>query len=288
MPYDAFPEYHRWLGVHEGGRVDHPKDPGGRTHLGVTQRVYDRWREGRGLPRRDVWSIEPEEAETIYRESYWNPPRCAAMWPGLDYAVFDYAVNSGVSQAVEALQAQLGVKADGVVGTITLSAIHAIPAGERAAFVERYCRDRLRFMEGLRHYETFKNGWRRRVMGEIDGVQHHDSGVIDRASRLARGLHVNAPTKREEGPGKAPPEMKRPTVADRAEQATPAADVAGGLGAGALVIKAGEVLTDPAKAQEWAGAYGVDPALIFGGALALVFGVIVLPRLLKRVDGAGK
>lgn len=288
MPYDAFPEYHRWLGVHEGGRVDHPKDPGGRTHLGVTQRVYDRWRAGRGLAPRDVWSIDPEEAETIYRESYWTPPRCAEMWPGLDYAVFDYAVNSGVAQAVKALQRQLGVTADGVVGSMTLAAIRAIPPAERAAFVERYCRDRLAFMRSLRHWETFRRGWTRRVMGEIDGVQHHDSGVIDRASRLARGLAVSGPTKQEEGPGKAPPEMKRPTVSDRAEQATPAADVAGGLGAGALVIKAGEVLTDPAKAQEWAGAYGIDPALIFGGALALVFGVIVLPRLLKRLDRAGR
>ena len=26
---------------HEGGVVNHPKDPGGMTNLGVTKRVYD-------------------------------------------------------------------------------------------------------------------------------------------------------------------------------------------------------------------------------------------------------
>ena len=28
---------------HEGGYVNHPKDPGGETNLGVTKRVYTNW-----------------------------------------------------------------------------------------------------------------------------------------------------------------------------------------------------------------------------------------------------
>ena len=28
---------------HEGGYVNHPKDPGGETNLGVTKRVYEEW-----------------------------------------------------------------------------------------------------------------------------------------------------------------------------------------------------------------------------------------------------
>ena len=28
---------------HEGGYVNHPKDPGGETNLGVTKRVYEDW-----------------------------------------------------------------------------------------------------------------------------------------------------------------------------------------------------------------------------------------------------
>ena len=28
---------------HEGGYVNHPKDPGGMTNMGVTKRVYEEW-----------------------------------------------------------------------------------------------------------------------------------------------------------------------------------------------------------------------------------------------------
>ena len=52
MPSAAFeaslPFVLRW----EGGFVDHPNDPGGRTNKGVTQKVYDAWRKRQGLPVR--------------------------------------------------------------------------------------------------------------------------------------------------------------------------------------------------------------------------------------------
>jgi hypothetical protein len=43
--------------VREGGKVDNPKDPGGRTNQGVTQRVYNGWRTRSHLPVRDVYLI---------------------------------------------------------------------------------------------------------------------------------------------------------------------------------------------------------------------------------------
>ena len=76
MPSAAFnaslPFILRW----EGGFVDHPADPGGRTNKGVTQRVYDAWRRRQGLPQRDVKLIEDGEVHTIYESGYWIPPRC--------------------------------------------------------------------------------------------------------------------------------------------------------------------------------------------------------------------
>jgi lysozyme family protein len=32
----------------ERGKVDHPKDPGGRTNRGITQRTYDAHRDSKG------------------------------------------------------------------------------------------------------------------------------------------------------------------------------------------------------------------------------------------------
>lgn len=83
MPYDNFSQCYAYTAVHEGGKFDHLKDPGGRINLGVTQRVYDAWRKRRGLPQRDVWEIDPEEAREIFREDTGRPPaapRCGRGW----------------------------------------------------------------------------------------------------------------------------------------------------------------------------------------------------------------
>ena len=44
--------------VHEGNYVKHPRDPGGATMKGVTQRVYDAYRKRRGDDLRSVRLIE--------------------------------------------------------------------------------------------------------------------------------------------------------------------------------------------------------------------------------------
>lgn len=89
----------RW----EGGKVDDPHDRGGRTNRGVTQRTYDGYREDLGLPRRDVWELEEEEAKAVYSRLYWWPAK-AAPWP-LSLVVFDCAVLFGPGRASGWLQA---------------------------------------------------------------------------------------------------------------------------------------------------------------------------------------
>ena len=38
----------KWLGLSEGGEVNHPNDPGGHTNHGVTQKTLDAWRKAHG------------------------------------------------------------------------------------------------------------------------------------------------------------------------------------------------------------------------------------------------
>ena len=99
--------------AHEGGYVNHPKDPGGATNKGVTQRVYDDYRRRNGLPTRDVRQLQEAERLNIFRGSYWNPIKGDQLPAGVGYVVYDGAVNSGVSQSVKWLQRALGIKADG-------------------------------------------------------------------------------------------------------------------------------------------------------------------------------
>lgn len=89
----------RW----EGGTVDHPDDPGGRTAFGVTQRTYDAWRRKSSLPRADVFGITKEERDAIYEQEYWKASGANALsWP-LALVHFDTAVNMGVSKAMSML-----------------------------------------------------------------------------------------------------------------------------------------------------------------------------------------
>ena len=108
--------------VHEGGYSNHPKDPGGPTMKGVIKRVYDDYRRSKGEPVRDVRQITDEELREIYRKRYWDLIQGDELPTGLDYVVFDGAVNSGPAQATKWLQRGLGVGADGVLGPERLGA----------------------------------------------------------------------------------------------------------------------------------------------------------------------
>lgn len=196
--------------AHEGGYSNHPKDPGGPTNKGITQRVYDAWRRGKSLPTQSVKAIAQSEVEAIYRAQYWNAVRGDDLPAGLDYAVFDYAVNSGPSRAARDLQKQLGVTADSVIGAITLDAADAAMRLDEEHAIAAYCEERLDFDKSLSTWPTFGKGWNRRIMGDQPGVQAADKGVIDYATMIARNdLTYGMPTaiggKPGEQAGKADP-----------------------------------------------------------------------------------
>lgn len=148
---------------HEGGFVHHRKDPGGATNKGVTQRVYNAWRTSQGSIHRSVKLITESEIRAIYRRQYWDAVRADELAPGVDYAMFDYAVNSGPSRAIKDLQKVLKVSQDGHFGIVTFTAVRG--TNDTAALIDRLCDTRMRFLTRLRHWETFRRGWTRRVAG---------------------------------------------------------------------------------------------------------------------------
>lgn len=172
----------KWVLAHEGGYVNHPKDPGGATNMGVTQRTYNAYRARRGLPAQSVRGIASDEVAEIYKTQYWDAVRADDLPAGLDYAVFDYAVNSGPSRAMKDLQREVGAAPDGINGMRTMEGVNAADTFD---LIERLCNRRMRFLRSLKHWPTFGKGWTRRVMGVQDGAQLDDIGVIDRAMKLA-------------------------------------------------------------------------------------------------------
>lgn len=146
--------------AHEGGYVNHPRDPGGATNRGVTQTVYDDWRVASGLTERSVRDITDAEVMAIYKKLYWDKVKGDEMPAGVDYAVFDLAVNSGASRAARFLQDALVVVADGKIGPATLSAARS---ADPRALVDKICDRRMAFLKGLAIFDTFGKGWSRRV-----------------------------------------------------------------------------------------------------------------------------
>lgn len=149
--------------VFEGGNDDDPRDPGGRTSRGIIQTEYDSYRDGLKLPRRDVWKADQAEVLDIYKTKYAMTSHYGDLPAGLDGAVFDGSVNSGLSQSVKWLQRVLGIADDGKFGPMTLNTAMAVLRGDVAAKVQAYCARRLTMLEGLKTWLTFGKGWARRV-----------------------------------------------------------------------------------------------------------------------------
>ena len=145
---------------HEGGYVDHPRDPGGCTNRGITRRTLEGWRR-EPASCADVRALTEAEARAIYRVQYWNGVHGDELPAGIDLVAFDAAVNSGRRRAALWLQQALGVTADGVIGPRTLRAARGV--NDRATVIGRACDLRLAFLRSLDTWPDFGRGWSRRV-----------------------------------------------------------------------------------------------------------------------------
>ena len=144
---------------HEGGFVNHPADPGGMTNLGCTKKVWAEWC-GRQVDEKDMRELTKKDVAPLYKEKYWDKVSGDYLPAGVDYVVFDCAINSGPGRAAKFLQQVAGVTQDGAIGPGTLRAVTAIPPAE---LIVRYSAVRLGFLQGLATWETFGKGWGRRV-----------------------------------------------------------------------------------------------------------------------------
>jgi len=123
---------------HEGGYVNHPKDPGGETNMGVTKRVYE---EFGGT--KDMKDLEFEDVMPIYKKNYWDRVKADDLPAGLDLCVFDFGVNAGTGRAAKYLQSLVGATADGAIGPNTLKTVEVYVQIEGIeATIEAYQKNR--------------------------------------------------------------------------------------------------------------------------------------------------
>jgi len=156
---DNFPKALAAVLVHEGGFVNNPADPGGMTNLGCTKAV---WEEHCGHPvdEKVMRALTPNDVGPLYKRKYWDKVCGDDLPSGVDYVVFDAAINSGPGRAAKWLQACVGVEPDGGIGPKTLAAVRA---ADPKQLVQDYAKRRLSFMMDLPTWGTFGKGWTRRV-----------------------------------------------------------------------------------------------------------------------------
>lgn len=153
---------------YEGGYVNHKDDPGGRTNLGVTQRVWEEW-TGKPATEEDMRGLTPAMVSPLYKKRYWDAVRGDDLPSGVDLCVFDCAVNAGVGRASKFLQQAVGVSADGVIGPKTLAAVTAKPADD---VIEAFCNLREAHFKSLSTFATFGKGWMNRL-GAVEAESKH-------------------------------------------------------------------------------------------------------------------
>ncbi|MCK9917810.1 hypothetical protein MXD81_52595 [Microbacteriaceae bacterium K1510] len=146
--------------MHEGGYTNHPSDPGGPTNFGIT--IYDyRAYVKRDATADDVKAMRLDDAKRIYRAKYWHAMRCDALPAGVDYAVFDYGVNSGIGRSGKVLRRVL--KLPDNTSVVSDAVIAAACAADAKAVIAAICDERLRFLKSLKTWSVFGKGWGRRV-----------------------------------------------------------------------------------------------------------------------------
>lgn len=185
---------------HEGGYSNVKTDSGGPTKYGITHKTLAAHQGLKSVTAEQVKAMTLGEATAIYQRSYWSQSGGDVLPAGLDYAAFDFGVNSGPMTALKKLQTVLAAagtykgKIDGHIGEQTVDGVKNYPGGVRMLIIA-YCDERMRFLRGLGGKQGFAangRGWTIRVTGKDPLKKWKDQpGVVGNALRLTRPAGVS-------------------------------------------------------------------------------------------------
>ena len=221
VDYKAFID--RVIDKYEGGYGWSKNDPGGPTKYGIT--CYD-LAEHRGQKMTSMATWAPivhamplSEAEDIYQTKYANGVSFNLLPPGVDCAITDYAINSGIGRTNSVVPQLLGVKT-------YAQAVVALQKVDAKKFIDDLCAERLRFMHAIRGgsaWAEYGRGWGSRV-SDLQAYCEH---------LVAGGTHETAPAAVDLSQVATP---KATHVGDQATGKTTASMVAAGVAAQAAGV----------------------------------------------------
>ena len=176
---------------HEGGFVNHVKDPGGATNFGISLRFLDSvgdfdgdgWKDGDfdhdgDVDIDDIRGMTEQQAIGFYYTHWWEKYRYSHIHnQGVATRVMDMAVNMGGRQAHKILQRSMrsfGVLLvdDGILGAKTLEAINTTPPSLLEAAYRAQLDGFYRMLVELKPADrsVFLNGWLNRVHDSLEAL----------------------------------------------------------------------------------------------------------------------
>lgn len=158
-----FPFILKW----EGGFVNDPNDLGGATNMGITINTFVRWRKSqkKDVPTvDDLKKISKEEVFEIFKAEYWDKYKADQIKnQKVANCLVDWLWLSGLP-AIKRVQTMLGLKADGLVGPLTIGAINKTNTTKLLSMLYK---DRENYIDAICKArpanEKFRKGWMNRL-----------------------------------------------------------------------------------------------------------------------------
>jgi lysozyme family protein len=153
--------------AHEGGFTNDQRDKGnhlpdgreGCTMWGCTQANWEKY-IGHTVTQDDMKLLKKEDVKPLYKRDYWDAVRGDDLPTGVDYAVFDFAINAGPAAARKMIQKSLRVTPDGIFGPATLK---AIKESNGLDLLKKFSNNKEEFYKLLDNFPTYGKGWLKRV-----------------------------------------------------------------------------------------------------------------------------
>ena len=153
----------------EGGFVDNPADPGGRTNMGITQKYLDHvnahaQHSDPTMPK-DVKDLTLANVTHLYEVDQWvttGAEKFVDLSPAVAALAFDGGVNEGPGTSVMLLQQALGVHVDQCAGPATVAAVKLHEADYGALALEFAARRATHYAK--LNKDAFELGWMRRLL----------------------------------------------------------------------------------------------------------------------------
>ncbi len=151
----------------EGGFSDDPRDTGnhmpdgrpGCTNLGVTMITWEMYVE-RKATIEEMKALTHADVEPLYKRLFWDRVWGDRMPGGIDYLLFDFAVNAGVGRSVKCLQEAVGAHPDGGMGPLTFA---ATVTHDAADLIDKFSLAKEHFYRSLSNFDVYGKGWLNRV-----------------------------------------------------------------------------------------------------------------------------